>query len=409
MAMTSGAIDLARPRSRSVFRTTARDAWPFALGLAYAALPAGVLATGPRGVWTVPAAILVGLGTVWISNTVSHLFLHRPFFASRRLNQAFSLYLTAVLLVPQTLWKERHLWHHAGERAPFRARRKDRIAFEIALVAAVLAGMAVVSLRATLLVIVPGFALGMALARVQGYFEHHGDPGPLHESGVTHRGWLYNLLWFNDGYHAEHHLSPGTHWTLLPTVAASPRRTSARAPLLRWTERSYVKCMLLGALERGVLGSRTLQAWVLERHVAAFARLPLDAPRTRSVAIVGGGMFPRTALVFRRLFPDARILVIDGSATSVAALGRFFAARALPPPEVDVAWFDPERHRGFDVVIFPLAFAGDGALVARATRENAAVVVHDWIFSAVPRAARATSHVSWFFLKRLTLFSREAP
>jgi hypothetical protein len=164
--------------------------------------------------------------------------------------------------------------------------------------------------------------------------------------------------------------------------------------------------MFLCGLERVVLGSPLLQRWVLERHVAAFARLPLDPATTRSVAIVGGGMFPRTALVFRRLFPGARLLVIDGSPSSVDALGRFFASRAECRPEVELAWFDPARHRGFDVVVFPLAFAGEGSLVVRAAGANASVVVHDWAFRPIPESARTTSHVSWFFLKRLTMFSR---
>ena len=31
--------------------------------------------------------------------------------------------------------------------------------------------------------------------------------------GVSSYGWLYNLLWFNNGYHAEHHFRPRVHWT----------------------------------------------------------------------------------------------------------------------------------------------------------------------------------------------------
>ena len=29
---------------------------------------------------------------------------------------------------------------------------------------------------------------------------------------------LYNLLWFNNGYHQEHHWDPKWHWTQMPQL-----------------------------------------------------------------------------------------------------------------------------------------------------------------------------------------------
>src|SRR5438093_1490171 len=72
----------------------------------------------------------------------------------------------------------------------------------------------VAALRPAFLVVValPGWLAGMALCRLQGDGEHASST-----EGVSFHARLYNRLWFNDGYHAEHHRSPGEHWTRLPS------------------------------------------------------------------------------------------------------------------------------------------------------------------------------------------------
>src|SRR5438876_12337141 len=40
----------------------------------------------------------------------------------------------------------------------------------------------------------PGLALGIGLCQLQGHYEHV-------RGTVSHYGWLYNFLFFNDGYH----------------------------------------------------------------------------------------------------------------------------------------------------------------------------------------------------------------
>src|SRR5262245_42042853 len=61
-----------------------------------------------------PYAPVIALGLWWNSNTIAHYFIHAPFFRSRRLNAGFGLYLSGLLGIPQTVWWERHLAHHAG-------------------------------------------------------------------------------------------------------------------------------------------------------------------------------------------------------------------------------------------------------------------------------------------------------
>src|SRR5690349_14605462 len=64
----------------------------------------------------VPVAPVLALGLWWNSNTIAHNFLHKPFFRARSANRLFALYLSVLLGIPQTIWRGRHLAHHAGVR-----------------------------------------------------------------------------------------------------------------------------------------------------------------------------------------------------------------------------------------------------------------------------------------------------
>src|SRR6266851_5572106 len=61
-----------------------------------------------------PSPLVVALGLWWNSNTISHNFIHRPFFRRRPLNWLFGAYLSVLLGIPQPLWRDRHLAHHEG-------------------------------------------------------------------------------------------------------------------------------------------------------------------------------------------------------------------------------------------------------------------------------------------------------
>src|SRR5260370_39745558 len=98
--MASAVVEVA---ARRVRRALGRDQ----LLIALAALHPVILLA-----W--PTVVAIALGLWWNANTISHNFIHRPFFRSRRANFAFSCYLSALLGFPQTLWRDRHLAHHAG-------------------------------------------------------------------------------------------------------------------------------------------------------------------------------------------------------------------------------------------------------------------------------------------------------
>jgi fatty acid desaturase len=262
------------------------------------------------------AAIAIAVGVWWNANTVSHLFIHRPFFRRRAANACVAALLTAALGFPQSLWRDRHLAHHRGVRYRFRFTRD--IALQTGLVAAIWIAMALAAPEFFTLVYLPGYVLGLTLCAIHGYYEHAGGT-------TSYYGRLYNVLCFNDGYHVEHHRHPSAAWSTLPRYRESSSPASAWPAPLRWLEmkarnvrhrnsKRSDPCLAgrsSAALERARARSRRLQRWVVRAHARAFEACSRNARMPRHVAIVGGGLFPRTAMVLRRLLPDARLTIVD--------------------------------------------------------------------------------------------------
>lgn len=326
-----------------------------------------------------PSLPVIALGVWWNSNTIAHNFIHRPFFRRRWQNRLFSAYLTALLGIPQALWRERHLAHHAGTR--WRVRASPQILSETAVVVSLWAVLAALAPRLFFGVYVPGYAAGLALCALQGHYEHAAGV-------VSHYGTLYNLLCFNDGFHAEHHAYPGVAWRDLPARADGRARSSRWPALLRWLD-----AFTLEGLERLVLRSPRLQRFVLALHRRAIARV-VTGVRVERVTIVGGGLFPRTALILGGLLPDARITVVDRSRDYIET------ARAYLPDQIafTMRHFDSEERAECDLLVIPLSFQGNRERMYRHPPAPA-VLVHDWIWRR-----RGTSRVvSVWLLKRVNL------
>jgi hypothetical protein len=392
--------------SRRIFRWSGRDAWLVGAAAAHGALLVAALALLPNRALggAAIAALGCGLLLVWCSNTVAHNHLHNPLFRSPALNRALSIYLSVVCALPQSVWRARHFWHHAGE--PERGWRLPRAALlEIACIGLVW-GAVGSAWPHVIVVVAGGTALGMGLCRLQGAMEHSLEQRP--ERGTSHYGALHNWLWFNDGYHAEHHRWPGLHWTRLPERRSRiDADESPWPPLLRWLPAlgsltNRAQGVLLGWLERLPLAFGSVRQLVLDTHERAFARLLAQAgARPGTVGIIGGGLFPRTLIVLRRLLPEATLIVVDRSAQNVERAQRFLRRSGLDLTGVEfrVEPYDPERHQGFDLLVAPLGFVGDrGALSAGSDR--ALLVTHDWIWHA---GGEHTTIVSYLLLKRMSL------
>lgn len=151
----------------------------------------------------------------------------------------------------------------------------------------------------------------------------------------------------------------------------------------------------LEALERLVLRSRCLQGFVLQRHRRAFLALLPELKSTGSVLIVGGGLYPRTALILRELLPSARLTIMDASFDNL----EIARARIGEAAELRHELWGNHESGDFDLTVFPLSFAGDRAPIYRHP-PSATVVVHDWIWR---RRGAFSSIVSIALLKRLNL------
>jgi hypothetical protein len=154
----------------------------------------------------------------------------------------------------------------------------------------------------------------------------------------------------------------------------------------------------LDSLERLVLRSRWLQRFVLTAHERAFRVLLAKIPPARRVTIVGGGLFPRTALILRKLQPSAELTIVDANAANLERARDFLDDIVAFQHRL----YDPGTPDEADLVVIPLAFIGNRRLVYRRPPAPA-VLVHDWLW----RTHGDGTRISWMLLKRLNLVTRD--
>jgi fatty acid desaturase len=249
--------------ARRIFRYSCWDALPALCGVGIVAL----LITTFVGFHSLPGWFLavsfvaVAWSYCWNMQCISHNFIHNSFFANEWLNRAFAVLESLALGVPHILYHHYHLNHHWGDsdaQGPdgstrdwssiyrfgkngqpegfiryclisfFRVEvgpvlrvcvRHGRqhvlqcIAESLAL-GAFWVTMALVDWRYLVYFYLPSYYLGWVLSYAEGYLEHYNaQPGNYFANSVSSYNWIYNLLWFNNGYHQEHHWDPKVHWT----------------------------------------------------------------------------------------------------------------------------------------------------------------------------------------------------
>ena len=127
------------------------------------------------------------------------------------------------LLAVRRLWRvgprEHSLRSLATRHPPRRARELRQIQFDRAAHCLMLVVAVAISWEWTMFCYVPAWYFALVLVNTQNYYRHFGaNPDERTADSVSYYGRVYNLFTFNDGYHQEHHLAPGAHWSKMPEV-----------------------------------------------------------------------------------------------------------------------------------------------------------------------------------------------
>jgi fatty acid desaturase len=264
------------PRKTGVFRYSRWDAVPVALAVIHLLYVAAfywafVHLHLPGAIrWPVLAAmgIIYSFSISWNINGISHKFIHNRYFNSAFLNRCFSLLESVDCCFSQILYDYIHRRHHMGnsDKPPEGGDTIDWISIyrhgdhghaenvwkftflsffredpkaalndvkkhsvvehrwalaELGVIAVLLVGLPALGFFGVIpfdwrftLFYVPFWYFGHCLSYLNGYFEHFGgNPDVPIAWGVSSYNRLYNLVWFNNGFHAEHHYRPRAHWT----------------------------------------------------------------------------------------------------------------------------------------------------------------------------------------------------
>ncbi|MBA2404175.1 MAG: fatty acid desaturase [Bdellovibrionales bacterium] len=187
---------------------------------------------------------------------VAHNFIHNPFFKSPKLNQLFSLLNSLCLGVPASVYRIHHLEHHRHNNRPdkdetstfrhgkngleeniflystlgvlrtdlltlYKTARKQSSLVVVELIGLVffIALLANINWKLFVGYVLTSYLAGQIFALWENYCEHHhANYNDRKRDSVSCYNKVYNFLWFNNGYHQEHHFSPTIHWTEIETV-----------------------------------------------------------------------------------------------------------------------------------------------------------------------------------------------
>jgi fatty acid desaturase len=269
-------------KSPRVFAHSYQDGW--LVLVAAAELGIVVYACWRFSILSIAALAVLALLSIFLNCTnyqcVAHNFIHNPFFRSRLANAGFSVFNTLALGVPQTLYREHHLNHHqynnlvaadgrtdADMSSIYRySKRRDRpenivgyavlgpvradfvhftrlavkhgyaarLAAEVVGLAALWIGLLAYDWRYFVWFYLPVWYFGQIAAYAENYLEHYKAVlGNEMADSVSCYGKFYNLIWFHNGYHQEHHHRPQVHWTRVADIREQMLPVSERR-VVRW-------------------------------------------------------------------------------------------------------------------------------------------------------------------------------
>ncbi len=230
-----------------------------------------------------PAFAAVVFCYCWNVQSISHNFIHNPFFTSDWLNRAFSVLESVAIGVPQTIYHHYHMNHHWGDNdakgpngttrdwgSTYRHGKGNEpeafwsyclvgfFRFELGpcfrmilrygprhVILVLVESLGLGAFWLTLLLTnwryffyfyLPSYYLGWVLIYAHTYLLHYGaQPGNYFANSVSSYHRLYNLVFFNNGFHQEHHWDPKAHWTRMSEVHQEilPQMIAHRTRILR--------------------------------------------------------------------------------------------------------------------------------------------------------------------------------
>ena len=172
-------------------------------------------------------------------------------------------------------------------------------------------------------------------------------------------------------------------------------------------------CSFLDVVERIIMNIPFLRDWILYTHESAIRQLfSSEEQAPQRIVVIGGGIFPRTAIIMKKLFPESQIIIQDMNEGSLKLAENYLRKTNN---EGNIYYFnsmyDGTVHGTKNgsaygncsgsiygtIMVFPLAFRG----MSINSKSPYKTVKHCWIWENEPCVKQCI--VSYFLMKKVII------